>query len=51
MEQQLAEAMRIIPYPSIIDIEDADVLLNDERKTENESTLTFSALLITLDGI
>ncbi len=47
----MQDALRNIPKPSMLVIEDIDSLFNEKRKAENPSMLTFSGLLNSLDGL
>ncbi len=49
--RELQEALRGIPKPSMLVIEDVDALFNEARKSDNPSSLTFSGLLNALDGL
>lgn len=49
--RELQIALRNIPRPAMLVIEDVDALFNDARKSENPSPLTFSGLLNALDGL
>ncbi len=49
--RELQDALRNIPKPSMLVIEDIDALFNENRKAENPSMLTFSGLLNSLDGL
>lgn len=48
---ELQASLRNIPRPAMLVIEDIDALFNEDRKSDNPSPLTFSALLNSLDGL
>lgn len=48
----LTTALRNLPLPAMLVIEDVDAVFNEDRKTKNQmSPLTFSGLLNALDGL